>query len=125
MGRGSVNRVLVAAALLAAAGPATAHGWQVALMPVGNLVALVVVVVLAIRVKVDWVSRVAAVLMAVLMAVVVWLLPNSVWHGYVPYWVNFSAFTMFVVGFVPPVTVAGLLLYWRRRARQRTALGAR
>jgi hypothetical protein len=116
-----VNRILVAAILLAAAGPASAHGEQVAMMPIGNLLAVAVAGVIAFRVEIDWGWRVAVVLLAALIAMPPYFLTNAD----VPYWMAFSALAWFVVGFVPPVTVASLALLWRRKARRRKALRAR
>lgn len=86
-------------------------------MPAGNLVALVVVFVVALRVKVRWAWRALAVILAVLVG----LPPYFATNEYVPYWVAFSGVAWFVVGLVPPLALSGLLLFWRSRATQRKA----
>jgi hypothetical protein len=100
--------------VLTAAGPAFAHGEQIVLMAVGNLVALVAVVIAALTVKVDWVSRVLAIPLALLVG----LPPYFVTNRYIPDWISSSEAGWFIAGFLPPLAGAGLFLYWRWRARQ-------
>ena len=117
MGRSDVDRGLAAAVLLTAAAPAAAHGEEIVLMPAGNLVALAVVFVVALRVKDHWAWRALAVILAVLVA----LPPYFATNEYVPYWVAFSGVAWFVVGLAPPLALSGLLLFWRSRATPRNA----
>jgi hypothetical protein len=102
--------------LLAAAGPAAAHGEEIVFMPAGNLVALVVVFITALRVKAHWAWRALAVVLGVLAG----LPPYFATNEYVPYWVASSGVAWFVVGFAPPLALSGLLLVWRSRAAQRS-----
>jgi hypothetical protein len=88
---------------------ALAHGQQVLFMPVGNMAAIVVVLVMAVRAKVDWQSRVLSVVLAAAVVFPPYFLTNQ----YFPWWLTSSELGCFVLGFVPPVAAAGLLLGWR------------
>jgi len=110
-----VERVLVGAVVLTAAGPALAHGQQIFLMPVGNLFALLAVIIAALTVKVDWVSRVLAILLALLVG----LPPYFVTNRYIRDWISSSEVGWFIAGFLPPLAGAGLFLFWRWKARER------
>lgn len=104
--------------LLAMAEPAAAHGEEAFFAPVGQVLALTLtlVIVLALRAKVRWALRASAIVLAVAAC----LPPYFVTNAYVPYWVAFSGVAWFVVGFVPPLLLSGLLLFWATRGTRRT-----
>jgi hypothetical protein len=97
-----------------------AHGEEALLLPVGNLFALIVVAIAALSLKVEWPSRVVA----VLIAIVVSLPPYFVTNRYVPYWLSFSALGWFAVGLLPPIAVSAAFLLWRRRAAHKKGNGS-
>jgi hypothetical protein len=113
LARSTADRILAAAVLLAVAAPAAAHGEEALFAPIGNFVALALVTVSAFRVRaLHWAWRAFAMFLAVLAC----LPPYFVTNMYVPYWLAFSGLAWFAVGLVPPLALAGVLLFWRSRA---------
>ena len=109
------KRTLVSAALAAAPVLALAHGEELVFLPVGNVAAVLSVIVVALLVEVGWSSR----LLAIVIAGAATVPPYFVTYRYAPHWLAYSELALFLVGFVPPVAVsAAFLAASRRRARR-------
>lgn len=97
--------------------PALAHGESVLLLPIGQAAALVfVALVLAVVGRlIGYSTAVSAFLCALVVSVLVWFLPGSVFSP-----VAKSDWVIFAAGFVPPMIVAAVVAVLARRTRPGT-----
>lgn len=108
-------RRVAAVALACAPAAALAHGQQILLMPVGNPVALAAVVAMALGTKASWAARLTTVLLALAVAVPPYFSTNE----HLPWWVTSSEVGCFLLGLIPPLVAAALVLGWSRSAAAR------
>lgn len=90
-----------------------AHGQQVIFVPIGQIIALVIVAMIAVWAVRGVTARVAVVAFAVCIGVLTWVVPN----GYLPWWALATSEASFLTGLLPPVAIA-MLVAWVARLSQ-------
>ena len=99
--------------LLLAQSTAYAHGEQIIFMPIGQVMALVLVAMIAVWAVRGIGARVAVVACAVGVGVLPWILPNA----YLPWWALGTVEASFLTGLLPPVVIA-MVVAWLARVSQ-------
>ena len=106
----AATRALLFAALLVSQSSAHAHGEQIIFMPIGQVIALLPVAIIAAWAVREIVARIAVVLAAVGIAVLFWVLPN----GYMPWWALATSLGSFLTGLLPPLMIASVVAWIAR-----------
>ncbi len=101
----------IAMVLLLVPALSEAHGEESFFLPVGQLLALVPVTIIAWRLTRGIIARMAVILCALLVPVLLLFTPNH----YLPWWLLASEISSFLTGFIASTIVATLVaLLWRR-----------
>jgi hypothetical protein len=107
-------RLPIAMVLLLVPALAEAHGEESFFLPLGQLLALVPVTIIAWRLTRGIIARVLVIFCALVAPLLLWFSPNH----YLPWWLLASEISSFLTGFIASTIVATLVaLLWRRLSR--------
>lgn len=95
---------------------ALAHGEEVLLFPLGTLVAIAVIAVVALALRIHWHVRVLAGLAAVAASFPLWFVPGRL----LPAPLRYTDAGIFATGFLPSLIVAAVVVWLLRRRKSPT-----
>ena len=87
---------------------AFAHGEQVLLFPLGTLVAIITILLIASLRSVRWPIRIGAILLAFSVSIPFWFIPGNLF----PAGIQYSGWGHFIVGFLPSFAFGTLALFF-------------